>query len=127
MKNILIIEDTALYSRMEIELLKQIFQELNLPNPSFEMTTEEKEGIKMAGKKKRDLIILDGQINPSGGGYGRNVLSQIDGEYWKKTIVISSDTFFLTFCVQNHIKCLTKRDLSHENLLPMVKEVLELK
>ena len=121
---VLMVEDSPKISGPLEKLLEEIFLEIKLPKPSIKLATGEKEAIKMIGSEKQDLITLDGNLAENG--HGINVLKKIDGENWRKTIIISSDEFFLKFCKVNHILALDKKDLSEETLLPLIKKILGL-
>ena len=121
---VLMVEDSPKISGPLEKLLEEIFLEIKLPKPSIKLATGEQEAIKMIGSEKQDLITLDGNLAENG--HGINVLKKIDGENWRKTIIISSDEFFLKFCKVNHILALDKKNLSEETLLPLIKKILGL-
>ena len=115
--DILVAEDDA--------VLRTLYQKkFSVSGYETRIAADGEEAIKMIGSEKQDLITLDGNLAENG--HGINVLKKIDGENWKKTIIISSDEFFLKFCKVNHILALDKKDLSEETLLPLIKKILGL-
>jgi len=121
---ILIVEDHAKIALQLYHILKEILDGLPLPEPGFDFVKTEDEAVEKIGSENFNLITLDEKLEQ---GYGTGVLRRIEKNNFPKIIRISTDDTTLDFYKEKGVLTLAKEDAIYENLLPLVKKVLELK